>query len=924
MNGLNIQGTSPAQLYPEQADKACYSNHSEEEALAQVRRMLVLLGRQDDPDSSVHLRAIHPVNGKARSLTLAEFKRAFSLNKNCWNLYLAVNRGGTKDNDITECGDLIAEYDDRPVEQQVEIWKELELPQPTFQVATGGISIHHHWVFDQSIKPEQWEPLEERLLKHASESDQSIGNASQVMALAGQIKWPKQKHVDAGLVKELGRPMGISSIINPSGQTYSASLFDELLPALQPKQKQPKQEPSDFIPKGFNVAGKNQFEPSSWEEIQKALTCIPRRKTGQKDIDNGGPGAYSNHRSALWGSIKAAEAVGHTREEMIQLWEEHSPSSECGWNVEQVANSGGDQVEAGSFWFLARAHGYKTQPKEAKSEQQESLTPAEKLLRLEKCAEDLKTSKAPYHHRLPRIRSLASDLGISMRDQELSKMLDRTGKKHGVGKLLRPGTPLTITPQRWLCDGLLLKGCLNLIVALPKQGKTSLLISLIAAWNRGSTYSGLPPTFLGRDLIGPCPKVLIIGTDQGLNDWAAMLKPAGLMTEDNVLLDPIIGLSHAGNPMHLDPEGIDTIAEEVKQYGNVLILVDSLAACLAPLGLKEESPEAALPLQELAEALEGTDVTTALIHHAAKGRATEGASSASRGSTAIPALASQIIQLSPASTNPSDDRKTLRTQGRGGQPLSLVIERDDAHWQTCGSTEEIEREHQRETTIEKLTERQLSAFGVVEDQFHQGMTTTAKDVAARLELDGTDPERKALDVLQQLFRKELVERRLQEAVKGKGASWEFWPTTVTPDQPFSRDRKQVTVATVATVAPPSREDPGDIHSSVVITDETSTTVTTGTTVGHFGSLEKPIREVTVANSADQDDTLQDVIDKPRRNTRPFLPPTDPIERAEWYASSPSMLASDDESLKWTPEESNGEGFRLEDEKRSPVTWDEIL
>ena len=127
---------------------------------------------------------------------------------------------------------------------------------------------------------------------------------------------------------------------------------------------------------------------------------------------------------------------------------------------------------------------------------------------------------------------------------------------------------------------------------------------MIAAWNRGSTYSGLPPTFLGRDLIGPCPKVLIIGTDQGLNDWAAMLKPAGLMTEENELLYPIIGLSHAGNPMHLNPEGIDTITEEVKQHENVLILVDSFAACLAPLGLKEESPEAALPLQEFAEALD--------------------------------------------------------------------------------------------------------------------------------------------------------------------------------------------------------------------------------------------------------------------------------------------------------------------------------
>ena len=241
------------------------------------------------------------------------------------------------------------------------------------------------------------------------------------MALAGQIKWPTKKHVEAGLVKELGQPLGIFSILNSSGETHTAAVFDQLLPPL-------KQEPSSFIPEGFEEAGKNQFEPSSWEEIQKALTCIPRRRSGQTDIDNCGPGSYSNYRNALWGSIKAAEAVGHTREEVIQLWKEHSPSSECDWDVEQVANSGGDQIEADSFWWLANEHGYKAQPKEAKNEQQESLTPAEKLLRLEECAKDLKISKAPYHRRLPGIRSLASDIGISMRDQELANMLNCAGK----------------------------------------------------------------------------------------------------------------------------------------------------------------------------------------------------------------------------------------------------------------------------------------------------------------------------------------------------------------------------------------------------------------------------------------------------------------------------------------------------------------
>ena len=892
MNENNIQGTSPAQFYHGNRSEVSHTSHSEASALAKAREMLAFLGRKNDPDSSVHLRAIHPVkNGwdKVEKLTLAEFKKAFSSNQRGWNLYLVINCGGNKDAEINECVDLCIEYDDRPLDQQVEIWKELELPQPTFQVATGGKSIHHHWVFDESIKREQWKALEERLLQHASESDQSIGNPSRVMALAGQIKWPKQKYVDAGLVKELGQPMGISSIINPSGKTYSASLFDELLPPLKTKQEQPKQEPSSFIPEGFKEASKNQFEPSSWEEIQKALTCIPPRKSDEKDIDNGGPGSYPNYRNALWGSIKAAEAVGRTREEVIQLWQEHSP---CDWDVEQIANSGGERTGAASFWFLARKHGYKTQPKEAKSKP--LLPTAEKLLQLEKCAEHLKITKVHYSHRLPIIRELAKELEITLRDQELAKMLGRTGKKHGVGKFLRPGDSLTITPQRWLCDGLLLKGCLNLLIALPKQGKTSLLISLIAAWKRGSSYPGFPATFLGLELVGACPKVLIIGTDQCLNDWAAMLKPAGLMTEDNVLLDPIIGLSHAGNPMHLDPEGIDAIAEEVKQHENVLILVDSLAACLAPLGLKEESPEAALPLQELAEALEGTDATTALIHHAAKGRAGESASSASRGTTAIPALASQNIQLSPASNDRNDNRKTLRTEGRGGQPLSLVIERDEAHWQTCGSTEELDRERQHEATIENLNDRQQSALVVVEDQWEQDLTTTAKEVAARLELDGDDPARQAVDALKQLQKKGLVQGRRTNATRGKGGFWEFWPTTVTPDRPISRDRKQVTVATVATVVPPSREDPGDTHSSVVIPDEISTTVTTGTTVGDSASLEKPDSKVTVVNSGGNSDTPQNGIKKARRPVRPFLPD------APGYTEDPIFLGLEDDPDRQPP------------------------
>ena len=66
-------------------------------------------------------------------------------------------------------------------------------------------------------------------------------------------------------------------------------------------------------------------------------------------------------------------------------------------------------------------------------------------------------------------------------------------------------------------------------------------------------------------------------------------------------------------------------------------------------------------------------------------------------------------------------------------------------------------------------------------------------MASRLELDGTDPERKALDALQQLRTKGLVQGRRTNATRGKGGFWEFKPAIVTPDQLISTDRKYITV-----------------------------------------------------------------------------------------------------------------------------------
>jgi hypothetical protein len=69
----------------------------------------------------------------------------------------SVNDGGDTNAEITACRAFFAEWDDRPREWQLTAWQELKLPEPTFQINTGGKSIHSYWVLADPITPQHWE-----------------------------------------------------------------------------------------------------------------------------------------------------------------------------------------------------------------------------------------------------------------------------------------------------------------------------------------------------------------------------------------------------------------------------------------------------------------------------------------------------------------------------------------------------------------------------------------------------------------------------------------------------------------------------------------------------------------------------------------------------------------------------------------------
>ena len=138
-------------------------------------------------------------------------------------IYLTINGnyGKHKKADIYQCRAIFCEHDDLAIEDQVFLWQQKGLPEPTLQVKTRH-SVHSYWVLEQSIPVADWETLQLDLIAHM-DSDTAIKDSSRVMRLPGY------HHVQHGLEPKL------CEIIRDSGNYYS---LDDLRTAI-PERKNP-------------------------------------------------------------------------------------------------------------------------------------------------------------------------------------------------------------------------------------------------------------------------------------------------------------------------------------------------------------------------------------------------------------------------------------------------------------------------------------------------------------------------------------------------------------------------------------------------------------------------------------------------------------------------------------------------------------
>ena len=199
----------------------------------QARRQLELLGFQ--PGENIYLRFFYPSDDprkdedKGRKTDRLQWKEIEAYQRQGRGVYFVVNGGGHTDSQVTGGRAIFYEHDNLDKNLQQNLWEHLGLPEPTFQVDTGGKSIHSYWVFDQPIPIQQWRELQSDLLEFA-DGDRSIKNPSRVMRLAGA--W----HIS---IDENGHPVYVQSrIISESGKIYTHEDL-RVIPLAQCKRREP-------------------------------------------------------------------------------------------------------------------------------------------------------------------------------------------------------------------------------------------------------------------------------------------------------------------------------------------------------------------------------------------------------------------------------------------------------------------------------------------------------------------------------------------------------------------------------------------------------------------------------------------------------------------------------------------------------------
>ena len=370
------------------------------------------------------------------------------------------------------------------------------------------------------------------------------------------------------------------------------------------------------------------------------------------------------------------------------------------------------------------------------------------------------------------LRQFCKKIKLPIFDHEIQAALWKGRKRaSGAVDVYTPDSIIHAPKSKWIWEGLIIQSATNIISSLPKCGKTTLIIQMLALWSRG-----VIDEFLGHKLIGECPPILIVGVDMSHNQWCELLNKFGLaqyLGDDQwKILDPIKYMWTRNNPLHLDEDGLPIIADKVAEFKGQkpIVLCDSYAKTV-PKGTSEKDEGFAEPLYELQEVVAPSDATPIVIHHS--GRAdSNSAIKLTRGHTSLTAGVDMVIALKwlKKEENLQDKRILLLTEGRAVEQQLVIMQEDDG-FHLCGDYDQVVQEEKIKLVIDDLNDRQNMVYEIIKERSAKDLPTTYKEVAPLLE-DIKDPERQARKTLEQLLKLNLITGNLE--VRNKVETKWYW------------------------------------------------------------------------------------------------------------------------------------------------------
>lgn len=593
-------------------------------------------------------------------------------------VYVVVNKGGAGIDEITECTAFFYEHDALDKEASAALWEGLSLPEPTFQVDTGGKSIHSYWVLDQPIGSLVWRNLQTDLLEYA-DADRSLKNQNRVMRLPGFI------HPVTGQT---------STLIKCSGKRYSYKTLRQLIPGPAVKEQAAKPQSAPSAP------------AASYEEekvhARELLNYIPRRQPGS--------GTYED-------SFKVLAALVHKfgPVEGLALAREWSPDEDWGEDLDRKAASlrGGPRpVTFGSLVRMAEGYGYRRPVKseswsqKPKTLEQSQASPVSQengyaafrlavagVLALEDPAErefELQNVKDKFRKPMALVRRIVQEL------TRLESTVKREFTLRDLEQINSVGVPYLI-PRFIPEKGLVMLG------GEAKGGKSKLTYEMIGALLGNRPFMGYKPK--------PDTRILMIQAEENEITMSNNFEGVGALfngvDNDRLLIKK-----------DWDIDDTSTLERWIAEHNPDLVVIDSFKAANQSTGVSENAPEAANPVYALQKMLHSVGIAGLLIHHTNKNKDAQGVQKLG-GTGGLPAACDNIILLSRLSENPEDSKRLLSLYGR---ELSgrFQVKLDDSEFPKY--TWELLQEIGQDAESANLQQRVLSLMEQNQDRHLLGMT----------------------------------------------------------------------------------------------------------------------------------------------------------------------------------------------------------